>query len=67
MCAWVHVSIGLCSHCQAWNMLWGEHQICAGDYDDTKKKPLPVEVCPSTIENTFAVGRKQWEISPDYN
>lgn len=39
-------------------MLWGECQIWAGDYDGTKKEPLPVEVCPLTIENTFAVGKK---------
>lgn len=48
-------------------MLREERQIRAGDYDGTKKEPLPIEVYPSTIENTFAVGRKQWEIFPDYD
>lgn len=26
-----------------------------------------MEVCPSTIENTFVLGRKRWEISPNYD
>lgn len=48
-------------------MLWRECQICVADDDGTKNESLTVEVCPLTIENDFAVGRKQWEISPDHD
>lgn len=47
-------------------MLWEEYQMCVGGDEGAKKEPLTVEVCPLTTENDFAVGRKQWEISPDY-
>lgn len=60
-------SVGLHSHCQGWNMLWREPRACAGCHAVTKKEPLLVEVCPSTIENTSALRRKRWEISPNYD
>lgn len=56
-------SVELHSHCQGWNMLWGEPHICAGYHAVRRKEPLPAEVCPSTIENIFELGRNRWEIS----
>lgn len=58
VCAGLHASVGLCARRPAWNVLWGERQIWAGDYDGTRQEPLPVEVCPLTVENTFCSGEE---------